>query len=110
MIRIYVSDQKESVRPEGFALLWRHAARESQFSSYAEDLRAEAIESVARSLGDRLPADHRTWAAHAILGFAVEGALNWLRFGDADADDRMLEATAAALRAGVRAWAESASR
>ena len=95
--------------PEGFELFWRHAAREPRFSSYAEDLRAQAVESVARSIGDRLPPKQRTWAAHAILGFAVEGALNWLRFGDADADERMLEATAAALRAGVRAWAEGAS-
>ena len=94
--------------PEGFELFWRHAAREPRFARYAEDLRERAVQSVARALGDRGPQRQRTWAAHAIIGFAVEGALNWVRYGDADADDRILAATAAALRAGVRAWAESA--
>lgn len=93
--------------PEGFELLWRHAAREPQFSSYADDLREQAVASVARTLGPEVPSRQRVWAAHAVVGFAVEGALNWLRFGDAEADDRIVEATTEALRAGIRAWARS---
>ncbi|MDJ0789982.1 MAG: TetR/AcrR family transcriptional regulator [Myxococcota bacterium] len=93
--------------PQGFELLWRHAAREPQFSSYAEDLRQQAVEAVAGALGRDVPARQRMWAAHAVVGFAVEGALNWLRFGDAEADDRIVEATTEALRAGIRAWARS---
>ena len=93
--------------PEGFELFWRHAAREPRFSSYAEDLRQQAVQSVADALGERVPPRQRTWAAHAIIGFAVEGALNWVRFGDAGSDDRILAATAEALRAGVRAWAQT---
>ncbi len=95
--------------PEGFELFWRHAAREPQFSSYAEDLRERAAQTVADALGDRIPPRQRTWAAHAIIGFAVEGVLNWLRFGDAEADARIIDATTEALLAGVRAWARGAS-
>lgn len=93
--------------PQGFELLWRHAAREPQFSSYAEDLREQAVEAVAGALGGDVPPRQRVWAAHAVVGFAVEGALNWLRFGDAEGDARIVEATTEALRAGIRAWARS---
>lgn len=96
--------------PQGFELLWRHAAREPQFSSYAQGLREQAVDAVARALGGDVPPRQRVWAAHAVVGFAVEGVLNWLRFGDAEADDRIVEATTEALRAGIRAWARGAPR
>lgn len=96
--------------PAGFELFWRHAAREPHFSSYAEGLREQAVQSVARALGARVPPRQRKWAAHAIIGFAVEGALNWLRFGDPAADDRIVAATAEALRAGLHAWADQKPR
>ena len=94
--------------PESFELFWRHAAREPRFSNYADALRERALASVAEALGHRVPTPQRTWAAHAVLGFAVEGVLNWLRFGDPAADDRILRATDEALRAGVRSWGKLA--
>ncbi len=92
--------------PAGFALLWRHSAREPGFASYADQLREQAVAAVTRALGDRVPAESVEWAAHAVVGYLVEAVLTWLAFGDERRDDQFVAATNAALRAGVRAWSQ----
>lgn len=96
--------------PDGFELFWRHAAREPQFRACAEELREQAVAAVARALAGRVAPALLDWIAHATVGFAVEGALNWLRYGDPQQDARIVAATDRALHAGVRAWAETESR
>jgi AcrR family transcriptional regulator len=96
--------------PDGFHLFWVHAAREPQFSAYSDELRERAVAAVGKALKDRVPRSMREWTAHAIVGFAVEGLLNWLRYGDPREDARILAATEGALRAGVRAWAAKSPR
>ncbi len=91
--------------PDGFRLFWRHAAREPRFSAYADELRERAVAAVGKALAGRVSRSLREWTAHAIVGFAVEGLLNWLEYGDPREDARILAATDGALRAGVRAWA-----
>ena len=59
------------------------------------------------ALADRVPAAHLEWAAHAVVGYLVEAVLNWLEFGDPGRDEQLVAATNHALRAGVRAWADS---
>jgi AcrR family transcriptional regulator len=93
--------------PDGFQLLWRHAAREPLFSTYAEELREWAVGAALSSMADRVPADAQQWAAHAVVGYLVEAVLNWLEFGDAKRDALFVKATNAAMRAGVRVWSKT---
>lgn len=51
------------------------------------------------------PADVLDWSAAAVVGYQLEAVLTWLDHGRADQDERLVRATRAALRAGVRAWA-----
>jgi len=90
--------------PEGFQLLWRHAAREPLFSCYASELRERAVATVELSLRKRFPSAPLPWAAHAVVGYLVESVLVWLEFGDSARDDLFLNATNEAMKAGVRAW------
>ena len=96
--------------PDGFRLLWRHAAREPLFESYAADLREWAVEAAKASMTDRVPPDAIQWSAHAVVGYLVEAVLGWLEFGDPESDARFANATNAALRAGVKAWSQESPR
>jgi len=93
--------------PDGFRLLWRHAAREPLFLSYAAELREWAVGAVQASMGDRVPPDARQWAAHAVVGYLVEAVLNWLEFGDPKRDALFVKATNAAMGAGVKVWSKA---
>ena len=93
--------------PDGFTLLWRHAAREPLFSAYAKELREWAVGAAQHSMDDRVPAEALQWAAHAVVGYLVEAVLNWLEFGDPERDALFVKATNAAMRAGVKVWSKS---
>ncbi len=90
--------------PNGFVLLWRHAAREPQFADYAAAQRAQAV-AVARSLrtpeGDEV---FERWAAEAIVSWLVESVLAWLEVGDPARDEEFLTRVADGLRAMRAAW------
>lgn len=91
--------------PDGFRLLWRHAAREPQFADYAHDLREVAV-SAARAVVDPLvDAAYAEWAAQTLFDHIVDAVLNWLDHGDQRHDDAFVALEAAALRATVAAWA-----
>jgi len=79
--------------PVGFRLLWRHAAREPLFCSYADKLREQVVDGVAGALAKRVPRDALQWAAHAVVGYLVEAILNWLEFGDPNRDPQFVAAT-----------------
>jgi AcrR family transcriptional regulator len=93
--------------PDGFVLLWRHAAREPQFADYAAAQRAQAV-AVARSLrgpdGDEV---FERWAAEAIVSWLVESVLAWLEVGDPARDEEFLTRVADGLRAMRVAWGAS---
>lgn len=95
--------------PDGYVLLWRHAAREPQFATYADELRELAVEA-ARSV---LVATGATgdpvlvrWASETIVGFIVESVLNWLADGDPERDDQLLDLVTAGIRSMRVAWFE----
>jgi AcrR family transcriptional regulator len=90
--------------PAGFRLLWRHAAREPLFRSYASELREQATGAVGASLRERVPKENLQWASHATVGYLVEAVLNWLEYGDPKRDALFVKATNAAMRAGIRVW------
>ena len=90
--------------PDGFVLLWRHAAREPQVADYAAAQRAQAV-AVARSLrgpdGDEV---FERWAAEAIVSWLVESVLSWLEVGDPARDEEFLTRVADGLRAMRTVW------
>lgn len=92
--------------PDGFVLLWRHAAREPQFAEYAHEQRELAVAAVrdlmALRSGDET-IDH--WSAEAIFGWLVEGVLTWLENGDPARDEEFVVRATDALRAMRGAWA-----
>lgn len=93
--------------PDGFVLLWRHAAREPQFADYAHRFREQAVE-LARSVLARtsVPGDRRRrrWQAELIMSYLVDAVLHWLEEGSARGDEEMIELTTAGLVAMVQAW------
>jgi AcrR family transcriptional regulator len=93
--------------PDGFVLLWRHAAREPQFAEYAHDQRELAATAVrelmALKSGDEVM-DH--WAAEASFAWLVETVITWLEIGDETRDEEFVERTTDALRAMRAAWTD----
>jgi AcrR family transcriptional regulator len=77
--------------PDGFRLMFQHAAREPEFQTEVSELRAGMTAIAQSELGDRVtdPAWAR-WAAHLCPIVAVEGIIAWL---DADQPDRHEAAT-----------------
>lgn len=91
--------------PDGFVLLWRHAAREPQFAEYAHDQRELAVAAVRElmslSSGDET-IDH--WSAESVFAWLVEAVLMWLEVGDPSRDDEFVDRATSALRAMRAAW------
>jgi AcrR family transcriptional regulator len=86
--------------PDGFRLLWRHAAREPQFADYANELRDTAV-GAARELVTSLGIEpaFREWAAQTLFDGVVDAVLNWLDHGSPGRDDEFVERSTAFLRA-----------
>ena len=95
--------------PDGFRLLWRHAAREPQFHDYALDLRNIAV-TAAREVVNRLvEAPYAEWAAQTVFDHVVDAVLNWLDYGDPGRDDAFVAFEAAALRETIRTWGRTST-
>ncbi|MGH3735473.1 MAG: TetR/AcrR family transcriptional regulator [Micromonosporaceae bacterium] len=73
--------------PDGFRLLFAHAAREPEFKAQAERFRSEITEiallQVSAVIGDRQWA---RWAAQLAPSAAIEAILAWLDAGQPDPD------------------------
>jgi AcrR family transcriptional regulator len=91
--------------PDGFRLLWRHAAREPEFAAFADDFHARAVAAVETLVGDRLPDPtlHR-WATALSVDFVVQALLGWLDHGDPARDDEVEERIVAGLVALYPTW------
>jgi AcrR family transcriptional regulator len=86
--------------PEGFTLLWRHAAREPQFAAYAAELRSISVGVVrqltALNAGDELLDN---WRSEALFSWLVEATLTWLEHGDPSRDEDFVSEASSGLRA-----------
>jgi AcrR family transcriptional regulator len=91
--------------PDGFQLLWHHAAHEPQFAAYARELRERSVDASRALIGGQVPPDLHEWAAHTLVDYLVEAVLNWLEYGDPTRDEEFVRLATAGARAGVRAWA-----
>jgi AcrR family transcriptional regulator len=91
----------------GFRILWRHATREPEFTSWVDGAR-RVVEALTRdALTPIVPSAHREWAVRATGAYLVDAVLHWIEDGDPSLDSRFVVATDAALGAGVRAWAQA---
>jgi AcrR family transcriptional regulator len=91
--------------PDGFRLLWRHAAREPQFADYASHLRDVAVNAAREVVTPYLAPEYREWAAQTLFDHLVDAVLNWLDHGEARHDERFIAFETASLQATVGAWA-----
>ena len=70
--------------PAAFTLLWRHAPREEQFATYAQELRSMSVAAVRDLM--QIASDDPTfdaWSAEVVIGWLVEAVLTWLEVGEA---------------------------
>src|SRR5258708_13894597 len=95
--------------PDGFRLLWRHAAREPQFGEYALSLRDVAVNAARDVVTPVVVPALPQWAAHTLFDHLVDAVLDWLAHGDSAPDDDFVTLEAAAMRATVAAWATSST-
>jgi AcrR family transcriptional regulator len=71
--------------PDGFRLLFHHAAREPDFRQDMDALRRDMVSTTRRALAGRIanPAWAR-WASHLVPTMAVEAVIAWLDAGQPD--------------------------
>jgi AcrR family transcriptional regulator len=91
--------------PDGFRLLWRHAAREPEFAAFADEFHERAVAAVEGLVGDLLPdpALHR-WATVLSVDYVVQAVLGWLDHGDPRRDDDLERRVTAGLAALYPTW------
>lgn len=91
--------------PAGFVLVYRHAARETQFAGYAAQVRPYAVELARRLLPDAVARSPLApWAAESVVGHLVDAVLNWVELGRPADDERFIAVVAAGVPALVDAW------
>lgn len=92
--------------PDGFRLLWRHAAHEPAFAALAAQFR-DATHEYASTLLTPAIADAalRRWAAESLSAHMYESICLWLDQGDAARDDEFLALLGGGVRAMVEHWA-----
>jgi AcrR family transcriptional regulator len=95
--------------PDGFRLLWRHAAREPQFSDYALHLRDVAVSAAREVVAPLVRTEFAEWAAQTLFDHLIDAVLDWLDHGDGAHDDEFIALETAALQATVAAWAASST-
>jgi AcrR family transcriptional regulator len=107
-VRVFLSVARED--PDGFVLLWRHAAREPQFADHAQQFREKVVE-VAESMLSQRPIGgdrrRRRWAAETVVSWLVDSVIHWLEHGTAARDEELVELVSASLVAMVGAWRET---
>jgi AcrR family transcriptional regulator len=95
-----------AVDPDGFRLLFHHAAREPEFRAEVDRLRADSVE-VARRHFTEVIADPAwaNWATQLAPTVAVDAVIAWLDAGQPDRDraaERILQVLAAITEAAQR--------
>jgi AcrR family transcriptional regulator len=73
--------------PDGFRLLFRHAAREPEFRDVVDTLRSASTEIAHRHLADAIQDPRwRDWAARLVPTATLEAVIAWLDAGRPDPD------------------------
>lgn len=92
--------------PDGFRLLFLHAAREPEFAGFAREFR-ELQTRVAAGALEPMIADPtlRAWGTRQLVDTLVSAVLNWMECGDPARDHLFVELTTDAVRSSVMSWA-----
>src|SRR5262249_3459180 len=78
--------------PDGFTLMFRHAAREPEFAGYAERWTADAAQQSRKTLTPTGPAPTmRRWAAGMTVHMTYQAIITWLEHGDPACDDEFFQ-------------------
>ncbi|SRR6266508_70820 len=76
-----------SENPDGFRLLFQHAAREPEFRAELDVLRATSVGVALEQLSGRVPDQAwARWAAHLMAFTTIEAVIAWLDAGEPDRD------------------------
>ena len=95
--------------PEGFALLWRHAAREPGFADYAARERERSTGAALRLMSGHLRDEvDAHWAASTVVATLVESVFAWLEDGEVERDDEAVGLMAGAVAAMISSWSAPA--
>jgi len=77
--------------PDGYRLLFEHAAREPQFRAFAEDVEAVQVALADELLGETIPdAELRHWATRTVVRHLNASVLAWLEVGDPARDEEFV--------------------
>lgn len=89
--------------PDGFRLLFRHAAREPEFREAVDTIRTASTEIADRHLAEAIPGGPwRNWAALLVPAVALEAVIAWLDAGQPNPDqaaERVTHAVEAVIQA-----------
>ncbi len=97
--------------PDGFRLLFVHAAREPEFSAYHAEFRRLQIDVADRIIGERIDDPvMRTWATSIVIDHLVAAVLDWLSCDSPERDEEFVEVSTASLAALVRAIVRNVRR
>jgi AcrR family transcriptional regulator len=92
--------------PDGFRLLFHHAAREPEFRAEVDSLRAGSVDIARRYYAELIPdRAWATWATQLAATVAVDAVIAWLDAGQPDRDraaERILQVLAAITDAAAR--------
>ena len=91
--------------PDGFRLLWRHAAHEPAFEKYATLFLELAVDYSETMLSGEI-SDPRLlhWAARTMIGYLWDGICTWLDDGAEGQDEQFVTMLSEGSRALVAAW------
>ncbi|WP_327352770.1 TetR/AcrR family transcriptional regulator [Streptomyces sp. NBC_01304] len=96
-----------SADPDGFRLLFHHAAREPEFRDLVDTLSAASSEVAQRNLAQLIPVGPwLDWAARVIPAFTTEAVIAWLDAGQPDPEQaaaRISQAVHGVIQAAVPA-------
>jgi AcrR family transcriptional regulator len=91
--------------PDGFRLLFVHAAREQEFAAVANDVRALQIGLADQLIGPLVDdGPFRSWVVTMTIDYLVAAVLEWIDVGDPADDAWWTEKANVGLRAAVTAW------
>jgi AcrR family transcriptional regulator len=85
--------------PDGFRLLFVHAAREQEFAEYAEGFRSIQEELAERFVADRIADEPlRTWTVRMMVRVVVASVLEWVDVGEPAGDEQFVDRVTAGIR------------
>ncbi len=92
-------------QPDGYRLLFEYAAREPQFTTFAEEVRAVQVALADELLGETIAdVGFRPWATRTVVGYLNDSVLAWLEVGDPARDDDFVQRATDGLVALYLAW------